>query len=288
MAETKALTPTQKLSNTVASVQTQIDRFVEEGHLNLPVNYSAGNALRQAQLKIQGDEKLMNCSQPSLYKSMLDMVILGLNISKAQCYFIPYGSQAQLSVSYLGKIATAKRIDPNIVDITGRVVRDEEEFDFEDMPDGYSKILKHKRTLKSMNSKEIIGAYATITYKDGSTRSLIKTFDQIKQAWKQSRANPIDENGNVKKGSTHDKFIDDMCVKTCISAICKPIINTSDDSDLFGSTVQSASLNEESAVANAEAEEKMNSGDVIDVDVDFKEADADTATDADFAGEENF
>lgn len=263
----KPVTAIQKLNNTTLAVQNQIDSYCKEGRLNLPQNYSAGNALKQFQLKVQDDEKLMACTQSSIAKAMLDMCVLGLNISKTQCYCIPYGNKAQLSVSYLGKVAIAKRIDPTIETITGRVVKEGEEFDFDDTDDGYSIIKKHKRTLSSMKSKTIEAAYATIVYNDGKpNKSLIMTFDRIKESWKMSTAKPIDNEGNVKPGSTHDKFMDDMAVKTVIAAICKPIISTSSDADLFGSTVQSVTLEETKAQADAEAKEKMGSGDFVDVE----------------------
>lgn len=263
----KALTPTQKLNAITLAVQDQVTNLCNEGKLNLPANYSAGNALKQFQLKVQDDEKLMGCTQASLAKAMLDMCVLGLNISKTQCYCIPYGNKAQLSVSYLGKVAIAKRIDPTIETITGRVVKEGEEFDFDDTDDGYSIIKKHKRTLASMKSKNIEAAYATIVYNDGKpNKSLIMTFDRIKESWKMSTAKPIDNEGNVKAGSTHDKFMDDMAIKTVIAAICKPIISTSSDADLFGATAQAISIEETKAQADAEAKEKMGSGEVVDVD----------------------
>lgn len=271
----KSLTPTQKLNATTLAVQDQVTNLCQEGKLNLPANYSAGNALKQFQLKVQDDEKLMSCTQSSLAKAMLDMCVLGLNISKTQCYCIPYGNKAQLSVSYLGKVAIAKRIDPTIETITGRVVKEGEEFDFDDTDDGYSIIKKHKRTLASMKSKNIEAAYATIVYNDGKpNKSLIMTFDRIKESWKMSTAKPIDNEGNVKPGSTHDKFMDDMAVKTVIAAICKPIISTSSDADLFGATAQAISIEETKAQADAEAKEKMGSGEIIDVE--FNEVDEST------------
>lgn len=274
MAEQKALSPAQKLNATTLSVQKQIDEYCREGKLNIPANYSVGNALKQFQLKVQDDEKLMACTTASLAKAMLDMCVLGLNISKTQCYCIPYANKAQLSVSYLGKVAIAKRIDPTISDIFGRVVKEGEEFDFEDELEGYSRILKHKRTLESMSSKNILAAYATVVYNDGKpNRSMIMTFDRIKKSWEMSKTNPIDQNGNVKPSSTHGKYTEDMAIRTVIAAICKPIIATSSDLDLFGSTVQAVNLDENKAQADAEASAKMGSGDIVDVDVDFAEID---------------
>lgn len=265
----KPTTAIQKLNNTTLAVQSQIDNYCKEGKLNLPQNYSVGNALKQAQLKIQESPELMDCTQASLAKCLLDMAVLGLNVSKQQAYIIPYGGRAQLSVSYMGKVAIAKRIDPTIETITARVVKEGEEFEFDDTDDGYSIITKHKRTLESLKSKNIEGAYSTIVFNDGKkNKSLIMTFDRIKQSWKQSQLKPVNEDGTIKKGTTHDKFTEDMCCRTVIAAICKSIINTSDDSDLFGSTVQSISMEESKAQADAESKEKMCSGDVVDVDFD--------------------
>ena len=58
------------------------------------------------------------------------------------------------------------------------------------------------------------------------------TMEEIKQAWKQSKMYPVDNEGNIKAGSTHDKFTADMAEKTVINGLCKHIINTSTDSYL--------------------------------------------------------
>lgn len=267
MAEQK-MTAIQVLSNTTLTVQNQIDDYVKKGKLILPPNYSAGNALKQFQLAVQDNEKLMSCTQASLAKAMLDMVILGLNISKSQIYVIPYGNKAQLSVSYMGKIAIAKRIDPTIKDIIAKVVKDGEDFDFEDnLEDGYSVITKHKRTLQSMDSKNYIAAYATIIYNDEKpNKSLIMTFDRIKKSWMKSMVHPIDNNGNIKAGTTHDLYTEDMMKRTVINAICKMIINTSSDADLFNEVLEENELNEAKTLADAESAEKMSSKEMIDVE----------------------
>ncbi len=289
-----AMTVQKKLKMTVDGVQKSIEGYVSQGQLNLPANYSAGNALKQAQLLIQDNPKLMACTQSSLAKCMLDCVVLGLNVSKAQAYFIPYGDKAQLSVSYQGKKAIAMRIDPTIEDIVAMPLKEDEEFVFEDLSNGYVKIAKHQRNLaamrsqskamtKAMESKDVkvfndtvndiyIGAYATILYNDGKEhKSLIMMLDRIKSSWGQSQAKPLDDNGNIKIGATHAKFVDEMICKTVITAICKPIINASDDSDLFVQVAKSVELDEAAAEAHAEKEENANTGEVIDVDFEETE-----------------
>ena len=267
MAEQKAPSALAKLNNTTIAVQNQIDTYCKEGKLNLPQDYSVGNAIKQAQLMIQDNQDLMNCTQASLAKCLLDMAVLGLNVSKSQCYFVPYSNRAQLSVSYMGKIAIAKRVDPTIKEIFARCVKQGEDFEFEDDVDGGTVITKHKRTIESLGSKAIIAAYATIVYNDGKpNKSLIMTFDRIKQSWKQSQLKPVNEDGSIKKNTTHDKFTEEMAQRTVINAICKNIVNTSSDADLFHETFASVGLNENAAQVKAEAKEKMNSGDLVDVD----------------------
>lgn len=263
------------LNKTKQSVIQKVDDYIEQKQLILPPNYSFGTAINQFQLAIQDDSKIMACSQTSIAKAMLDMVVLGLNISKNQCYVIPYGSQAKLHVSYEGKAAIAKRVDPTIEDITGRVVKAGEEFDFEDLPNGFSKIIKHKRTLESMNSKDILAAYATITYKDGKEpKSLIMTFERIKKSWSMSQMRPVNADGSLKSGTTHEKFSEDMAVRTVISAITKPIISQSDDGSLFSNTIQTVEIEEAAAQARETIEQEQGNGELIDFDTPDAQIDA--------------
>ncbi len=278
MAENKMVTFNQALTTLVEKTNAQVEKLTEKKELALPVNYSAGNALKQFQLMVQDDDKIKACSQASIAKCMLDMVIMGLNPSKKQCYCIPYGNKASLMPSYLGNIAIAKRIDPTIEDVKARTIHAGEEFDFEeDLETGYAHITKHKRTLTSMAvndpDKDIVGAYATIFYNDGKPPvSMVMPFSEIKKRWAKSQAHPIDNNGNVKTNSTHYQFPDRMCERTVMNAICVPIIAKSNDADLFGSTVQAVNMESAKMESDAEAMEKMCEGDFVDVTDDEIEA----------------
>lgn len=260
------ITALEALKATKISVMNKLEAYISQGQVAMPPNYSYGNALNQAQLIFQDNKDLMACSQTSIAKAWLDMTILGLNPAKQQCYFIPYCGQATLQTSYMGKEAVAKRIDPTIADIVGRAVKRGEIFEYEDLPNGYFRIVKHKSTLDTLDSKDIVAAYATILYNDGKEpKSLIMTFERIKKSWSMSKMRPIDENGEIVKGKTHDKFTEEMAVKTVKSAICKPIINTSDDSDLFSQTIQRVDLENASVEAKNTIAEEANKGEVIDV-----------------------
>lgn len=272
MSENAIVTNQSKaLTSITNSTLDTIKKYQKEGRLQLPKNYSADNAIKQLQLKIVDDPKLMSCTPASIANTMLNMAILGLNPAKEQCYPIPYGDKAQLFVSYQGRKAIAKRIDPTIKDIIASPVKKGEVFEFEDQLDGSVKILKHQRTLESMDSKDIIAGYATIIYNDGKeNQSLIMTWDRIKESWKMSKVKPIDEKGNVKSDSIHSRFMDEMIKRTLIRAITKPIINSSDDNDLFCDIAKQVEYETDAAEAKQEAEEKTASK-MDAVDVDFEE-----------------
>lgn len=274
MSENAIVTNQSKaLTSITNSTLDTIKKYQKEGKLQLPKNYSADNAIKQLQLKIVDDPKLMSCTPASIANTMLNMTILGLNPAKEQCYPIPYGDKAQLFVSYQGRKAIAKRIDPTIKDIIANPVKKGEDFEFEDRLDGSVKIIKHQRTLESMDSKEIIAGYATIIYNDGKeNQSLIMTWDKIKESWKMSKVKPIDEKGNIKSDSIHSRFMDEMVKRTLIRAITKSIINSSDDNDLFCDIAKQVEYETDVAEAKQEAKEKTSSNEEV-IDVDFKECD---------------
>jgi hypothetical protein len=91
------------------------------------------------------------------------------------------------------------------------------------------------------------------------------TLAEIHQSWKQSKQNPFDERGNLKPGTVHSKFTADMCLRTVINKCCKPIINTSTDSQLLLDIIKKTDDLADRAAAEAEIEEAANKGEVIDI-----------------------
>ncbi|MFA5739013.1 MAG: recombinase RecT, partial [Bacteroidales bacterium] len=97
-------------------VQNRVNELVQGGRLNLPANYSVGNAMSSAWLILQSvvdkDKKpaLEVCTKESVVNALLDMAILGLNPAKQQGYFIAYGNRLAWSTSYFGNQAAVSRL----------------------------------------------------------------------------------------------------------------------------------------------------------------------------------
>lgn len=212
----------------VDSVQKRIAEMQNSGSIELPNNYSVGNALKSAYLILQEtqtkDKKpvLQACTQESIANSLLDMATQGLNPSKEQCYFIAYGNKLTMSRSYLGTIALTKRIK-GVKDVKGYAVYKDDKFELGfDILTGKQKILEFCPGL-NRDSKNLIGAFALILGDNEILHTEYMDINQIHNAWNQ---------GSMKGNSgAHKNFADQMAIKTVINRACKFYVSTSDDSD---------------------------------------------------------
>lgn len=227
----------QRQIDVVDEVAKRVRTFESRGELTFPENYIPENALKSAYLVLQETTDrnkkpvLQTCSNASIANSLLSMVVQGLNPDKNQCYFIAYGNKLQLQRSYFGSMHVAKTVDPNIEDIYAAAVYEDDDFEYE-IKHGKERVIKHTQKLANKDKDKIIGAYATILYKDGKELSTVMTMDQIKQAWSKSSMKPVDDKGNIKPFSTHGQFTEEMAKKTVINRACKYVINSSSDQNI--------------------------------------------------------
>lgn len=257
---------------TVDFVATRVKEFEDSGELTFPKNYIPQNALKSAWLILQETQNmdhkfvLDHCTKESIANALLSMVVQGLNPDKKQCYFIAYGAKLMMQRSYFGSIAVAKMVNPNIEDIFGETVYEADEFEYSKVR-GKNVVTKHFQKIGNVNKGKIIAAYSTILYFSGKEESTILTFDQIKQAWKQSKMNPVNDDGHIKPNSVHGKFTSDMCEKTVINKACKMVINSSSDK-----TIVSKFANEtDDAIVEARVDEDIEgnaNGELIDVEIE--------------------
>ena len=218
------------------NVEKKVQSFVEQGQLDLPDNYSPGNAMRSAWLKLQEvqtkDYKpaLEVATKDSVANALLSMVVQGLNPEKNQGYFIMYGNKLAFQRSYFGTMAVTKRVT-GALDIVGQVIYEGDDVTY-DMANGKIKNLVHKQQFGNINKDKIIGAYATIMMPDDTQNYIeLMTFEEILSAWQQSKMWGKGQTA-PREGSTHDKFAQEMAKKTVINRACKKFINSSDDSSV--------------------------------------------------------
>lgn len=209
-----------------------IAKMVEGRQIVLPSDYSVDNAMKFAWLKLQEtldkDKRpvLEVCSKVSVYNAILNMAIQGLNVAKNQGYFIAYGKTLNFQRSYFGDIALVKRLIPG-AEVTYEVVYKGDDFKYS-IERGQKVVSRHEQELENVAFENIVAAYCTIWAADGRVvKSEVMTIDRIKQSWKKS---PVYKEGQTY--GTHVDFTDDMVLRTVIRRTCKPVINSSADTNL--------------------------------------------------------
>ena len=252
-------------------VAGKVEALVRNKEIDLPATYSVGNAIKAAWLILQevtdrnNKKALEVCTKDSVANALLDMIVQGLNPIKKQVYFIVYGTTLTAQRSYFGSMSVAKMVQPKIDDFAYAVVYEGDTFKY-GIKNGKKSVIEHEQDLSDVDKKKIIGAYAIALDKAGDPiRTEIMTLEEIKQAWKQSKMNPITDNGNIKADSTHGKFTADMAMKTVVNKLCKSIVNASSDKTLLLERMNRAADISDRAAAESEIEEQANVGEVLDV-----------------------
>ncbi len=256
------------------TVYNTIANYEQTGVLSIPKNYNVGSALKSAWIKIQNDSKLASCEPTSIANSMLDMVILGLNPARTQCYFVPMGNKCTLMSSYFGKEAVVKRMN-GILDIRSDVIYKGTKYELYCDKFGNDNIrILQPCPLETRKPENIIAAWCKIIMDENVTGTdsycCIMTIDDIKEAWKMNR-------GGI--GSTHNRFSAEMAKKSVIARCTKNYINTLDDGNnivveaLNRSTANEYQYEEEQSMPKEEfrKEQTINAEDLFEAEYEESE-----------------
>lgn len=262
----------QKFENISEQVLSRIEQFQKDGSMVLPKNYSVENHMKSAWLVLQatqdrtGNAALTVCTKESVANALLDMVLQGLSVSKRQGYFIVYGNKLEFRRSYFGTIALAKRAGGIIGEPVANVIYEGDDFVYAiDPKTARISIVKHEQKIDNIDNAKIKGAYALVTYPDGSTQTTIMSMAQIRTAWGQ---------GATKGNSpAHKNFSEEMAKKTVIGRACKAIINSSDDAWLYDgkgdeTDTDNAARQREAAI-DAPTKPLIEDGEYEDVEVEY-------------------
>lgn len=241
------------------SVMKRIASLEAAGGITVPKNYSSGNQINLAMLRLtnmkdkQGNLVLSKCTSASVANALLNMCIQGLSLEKNQCYFIPYGNELQFQPSYLGRIALAKRVG-GAGEPQAQVIYEGDVFEYVINPrTGKKEIVKHEQNLANIDNDKIIGAWCIIPYAEHpewEPKVEVMTIREIKTSWLQ---------GATKgQSGAHKNFTQEMVKKTIISRACKQFLSTSDDAGIFGDDrVESADYQPQEEMVKPNANEAV-------------------------------
>ena len=239
------------------SVTNRVNQLSKDGRLNLPANYSVGNAIASAWLILQNtvdkDKRpvLTSCTKESVANALLDMAIMGLNPAKKQGYFIAYGNQLSWFTSYFGKCAALRRVKGFETEPIATLIYEGDSFELGLNELNEEIIINHIKSWDAKVKNNIIGAYATVKYK-GITKSVVMTMREIREAWSKSKTNV-----------EHKDFTGEYVKRTVINRLVKMLLQTTNDDDLLAENIiqnedQHYDFNETEIVEDAKKEIELN------------------------------
>ena len=235
-------------------VLNTINDNIASGQLVLPEDYVVGNALKSAYLTLQSIKDknykpaMEVCTQKSIANALLDMIVMGLNPAKKQCYFIVRGNELTMMPSYFGNQMALKRL-PSIKDVWANVIYDGDTIEIENQ--NGRDILKSHETSFTNRDNQIVGAYAVVEKSDGEKLYTFMTKKEIDACWNKSSS---------KDHKVHEEFGSEMAKKTVINRACKNYVNTSSDADMLVQAINRT-------IDNEYKEEEPKKDDKVVVDI---------------------
>lgn len=201
----------------------------QELGLTFPARYNPANELMGAYLVLKeatdknGKPVLDVCSTESIATALMCMVNGHLSVLQGQCYLIPYGGKLQCQPSVYGNEANAK--DCGMKDINSSVIYEGDTFKYH-KEDGITVIDVHEQDFMNIDLNKIKGVYAVAIMQDGKKKAEVMNMNQVKTAWQQGYG--YKENGN----GTHQRFADQMAMKTVKNRLTKDIIRGGGNAEL--------------------------------------------------------
>lgn len=200
-------------------VQLQIQRALPD------LGITPERLARTAITALQTNSRLLDCTQGSVVKSLVQAAELGLEVNTplGLAFLIPYSNVCTLQLGYKGFIQLAHR--------SGRISYIASEVVFEN--DLFNIMLGTHRRIDHVPAKgprgERIGVYAVVRFKDGTTDFEYMTAEEVEAVKKRSPG--AKKNDSPWNGSQYDQ--NEMWRKTPIRRLFKRLPASAIDTDIL-------------------------------------------------------
>ena len=189
-----------------------------------------------------GRPAILSCTKESIMDCCVTFCNQELNFFRNQAYLYCFGKELKFMTSKDGYVSLAKRLNPDIEDFYYEVVYKKDEFEFSKVA-GKTQITKHIQKLENItcNIADIVCAYATCVYKNGTHEADIMTIQEIMNALKTAHKGGFTDNHKLNPRIMLSKFP--------LRRLCKRKINQSANSELRNNIVFEDDYEESKAVA---------------------------------------
>lgn len=189
-----------------------------------------------------GRPAILSCTKESIMDCCVTFCNQELNFFRNQAYLYCFGKELKFMTSKDGYVSLAKQLNPDIEDFYYEVVYKKDEFEFSKVA-GKTQITKHIQKLENItcNIADIVCAYATCVYKNGTHEADIMTIKEIMNALKTAHKDGFTDNHKLNPRIMLSKFP--------LRRLCKRKINQSANSELRNNIVFEDDYDESKAVA---------------------------------------
>lgn len=155
--------------------------FSEAVRLALPSHLKPERFIQIAITALTRTPKLLDCTQESFFKCLLDLSALGIEPDGRRAHLIPYGTTCTLIIDYKGLAELAMR--SGVVSVLhADVVCENDDFEYD-----RGELKKHKIDFRKPRG-EMFAAYAIVKFKDGTEKCDVMDRPAIDAIRKRSRA----------------------------------------------------------------------------------------------------
>ena len=189
-----------------------------------------------------GRPAILSCTKESIMDCCVTFCNQELNFFRNQAYLYCFGKELKFMTSKDGYVSLAKQLNPDIEDFYYEVVYKKDEFEFSKVA-GKTQITKHIQKLENItcNIADIVCAYATCVYKNGTHEADIMTIQEIMNALKTAHKGGFTDNHKLNPRIMLSKFP--------LRRLCKRKINQSANSELRNNIVFEDDYEESKVVA---------------------------------------
>lgn len=161
----------------VLSGQAMKQRFADV----LPKHLSAERYVRVALAAVSRTPKLLNCTQESLMRCLIDLSAYGLEPDGRRAHLIPYGNECTLIIDWKGLAELAMR-SGIIAKLHADIVCENDVFEY-----NLGEVVTHKVNFRQPRGA-MYAAYALAQTKDGPVFAVVMTKDEIDGIRRRSKA----------------------------------------------------------------------------------------------------
>ena len=165
--QTQALAPSKNDLRTLINS----DRVKAEIIRALPSHVTPDRFIRVMLTALTKTPKLMECTQESVMRCMMDCSALGIEPDGRRVHLIPYGKECTLIIDYKGLVELVRR-SGNVTSIRAEHVCENDEFSWE------NGVLNHRIDWRKPRG-EIQAVYAEAKLASGETQTAVMTREEV-------------------------------------------------------------------------------------------------------------